>query len=232
MLHPLGFVEGTFNQFLESYKGPEGCCIASQEFYETISDAKHKRGYTIQVLRGTGPLETALSLRKLRKIEFGKKFHKQFLKSYGHTIPLAIICEDLPEKHNSIELDHTIKDSSGMPGVKINYRLSENSKRMLSHGILKAKELVKKAGAESIVSFGPVKHTGWHLMGTTKMGTSEKNSVVNEFGQTHDIKNLVIADSSVFVTSGGVNPVSTLQAVALRITNEIKKYPKKYFKNK
>ena len=133
------------------------------------------------------------------------------------------------KKKNCVELDHSIKDSSGMPGVKINYKLSENSKRMLSHGITKAKELIKKAGAKSVISFGPVKHTGWHLMGTTKMGKSRKTSVVNEFGQTHDIKNLVIADSSVFVSSGGVNPVSTLQAITLRITDEIKKYPEKYF---
>tara|TARA_B100000965_G_scaffold406811_1_gene448913 strand:- start:10180 stop:11757 length:1578 start_codon:yes stop_codon:yes gene_type:complete len=231
MLHPLGFVEGTFNQYLESFKGPEGCCISSQEFYGNVHGVKHKRGYTIQVLRGAGPLETALFLKKLKKIEFGKKFHKQFLKSYGCTIPVAIICEDLPEKHNRVELDHTIKDSNGIPGVKINYRLSENSKRMLSHGISRAKELMKKAGAKSIISFGPVKHTGWHLMGTAKMGKSKKNSVVNEFGQTHDIQNLVIADSSVFVSSGGVNPVSTLQAITLRITNEIKKHPEKYFKN-
>ena len=69
-------------------------------------------------------------------------------------------------------------------------------------------------------------------MGTAKMGNSKKKSVVNEFGQTHDIKNLVIADSSVFVTSGGVNPVSTLQAISLRITNEIKKSPQKYFELK
>ena len=126
---------------------------------------------------------------------------------------------------------HDVFTRNGMPGIKINYKLSENSKKMLSHGISKAKELMKKAGAKSIVGFGPVRHTGWHLMGTTKMGVSKKNSVVNEFGQTHDIKNLVIADSSVFVTSGGVNPVSTLQAISLRITNEIKNYPKKYFRN-
>ena len=229
MLHPLGFVEGTFNQYIESFKGPEGCCIFSHEFYNTIKGAKHKRGYTIQILRGNGPLETALFLKKLKRIEFGKKFHKQFLKYYGHNVPAAIICEDLPERHNSIELDYKIKDSNGIPGVKINYKLSENSKRMLSHGISKVKELMKKAGAKSTVSFGPVKHTGWHLMGTAKMGKSKKFSVVNEFGQSHDIRNLVIADSSVFVTSGGVNPVSTLQAITLRITNEIKKHPKKYF---
>ena len=38
MLHPLGYVEGKFNKFLGSFIGPEGCCIASQEFYETLKD--------------------------------------------------------------------------------------------------------------------------------------------------------------------------------------------------
>ncbi len=100
---------------------------------------------------------------------------------------------------------------------------------MSSHGLSKGKEIMKKAGAKSILAFGPVRATGWHLMGTTKMGTSNKNSVVNEFGQTHDIKNLVIVDSSIFVTSAGVNPISTLQAIALKITHNIKKFPKKFF---
>jgi len=229
MLHPLGFVEGKFKENLESNKGPQGCCIFSQEFYETKKNEKFKRGYTIQVLRGAGPMETALSLYKFKKIKFGKTFHKNFLSTYGHTIPVAIICEDLPEKHNCVELDYKNKDSSNMPGVKINYKLSQNSKKMLSHGISKVKQLMKTAGAKSIINFGPVRNAGWHLMGTAKMGTSKKNSVVNEFGQTHDIKNLLIADSSVFVTSGGVNPISTLQAISLRITNEIKKSPHKYF---
>ena len=229
MLHPLGYVEGQFNNFLGSFIGPQGCCIASQEFYETMKNAEFKRGYTIQVLRGGGPLETALQIRKFKKLSFGKDFHKQFLKNYGHTIPVGIICEDLPEKNNSVELDYKNKDYNGTPGVKINYKLSKNSKKMLSHGINKVKELMKKIGAKSTIAFGPVRHAGWHLMGTTKMGKSKKNSVVNEFGQTHDLKNLVIVDSSIFVTSGGVNPISTLQALTLRITDDIKNNPKKYF---
>ncbi len=35
-------------------------------------------------------------------------------------------------------------------------------------------------------------------------------------------------DSSIFVTSAGVNPVSTIQALTLRITDDIKNNPKKY----
>ena len=117
-----------------------------------------------------------------------------------------------------------------MPGVKIIYKLSENSKKMLSHGLSRGREIMKEAGAKSIITFGPVKHTGWHLMGTTKMGRSSKDSVVNKYGQTHDIKNLVIVDSSIFVTSAGVNPISTLQAIALKITTNIKKFPNLFFK--
>ena len=66
---------------------------------------------------------------KLKRLKFGKSFHKDFLKIYGCTIPLAIICEDLPEKTNFIELDNSKKDSGGIPGVKINYSLNKNMKK-------------------------------------------------------------------------------------------------------
>ncbi len=229
MLHPLGYVEGIFKNFLASNYGPEGCCLASHEFYETKKLNEFKRGYTIHVLRGTGPLETAMNSLKLKRLKFGKSFHKDFLKIYGCTIPLAIICEDLPEKTNFIELDNSKKDSGGIPGVKINYSLNKNTKKMLAHGIEKGKKIMKTIGAHSILSFAPVRHTGWHTMGTACMGVSAKDSVVNSFGQTHDIKNLVVVDSSIFTTSGGVNPMSTIQALSLKITDDIKSSPNRFF---
>ena len=109
-----------------------------------------------------------------------------------------------------------------MPGVKINYKLSKNTKKMLSHGISQCKKLLKEAGAKNITAFGPVRNTGWHLVGTAKMGTTKKNSVVNKFGQCHDVKNLFIVDSSIFPSSSGVNIASTVQAVSLMISDHIK----------
>lgn len=50
-----------------------------------------------------------------------------------------------------------------------------------------------------------------------------KHSVVNEWGRVHDVKNLFIVDGSIWVTSGGVNPTSTIQALALYIADSIKK---------
>jgi choline dehydrogenase-like flavoprotein len=60
-------------------------------------------------------------------------------------------------------------------------------------------------------------------MGTARMGLDPKTSVVNQYGQAHDVKNLYIIDSSIFITSGAVNPTSTLQALALYIADGIKK---------
>ena len=105
MLHPLGYVEGIFKKYIASNIGPEGCCLASHQFYETKNDRNFKRGYSMQIIRGAGPLNTILNLRKFRKMKFGKDFHKIFFDFFGKTADIAIICEDLPDEKNFIELD-------------------------------------------------------------------------------------------------------------------------------
>ena len=59
-------------------------------------------------------------------------------------------------------------------------------------------------------------------MGTARMGKDPDNSVVNEWGRAHDVKNLFIIDGSIFVTSAGVNPTNTIQALALYVADQMK----------
>ena len=134
---------------------------------------------------------------------------------FGNILGLGIIGDDLPEKINCVEIDNKITDKFGIPSVKVNYRLSQNSKKLLAHGVKSAKKLLKSAGATEIFETSHLKEAGWHLMGTAKMGNNPKSSVVNKYGQTHDIDNLFIVDGSVFVTAGAVNPTPTIQAFAL-----------------
>jgi len=173
-------------------------------------------------LRGPGPVETALSGSLRREIPWGVGHHKAFAERFGRIIGMAIIVEDLPEFHNSVTLDPDLLDGNGIPAPKITYKMSENSKKMLAHGLDRGKEVMSAAGASKVFAFGPVRYTGWHLMGTTRMGTDPNNSVVNEWGRSHDVPNLFIVDSSIFVTSAGVNPVSTMQALALYVAENIK----------
>lgn len=223
MLHPLGYVEGQFEEKLDSHIGPHGACILSQQFYETDVARGFVRGYTMQVLRSPGPIETALSGLNWREISWGLDHHKQFRSKFGHTVGIGVIIEDLPEEHNCITLDPELKDAHGIPAPKISYRMSENSKKMIAHGLEHSKQVLTSAGSFRNKSLGQVRNTGWHLMGTARMGTDPRRSVVNEFGRCHDVPNLFIVDSSIFVTSGAVNPVSTMQAIALFIADNLKR---------
>jgi choline dehydrogenase-like flavoprotein len=123
---------------------------------------------------------------------------------------------------NRVTLDPTLTDSSGIPAPKITYRLGENSRRMLEHGVARAVEALQAAGATRTRAEAPLRPTGWHLLGTARMGTDPERSVVNEWGRAHDVKNLFIVDGSVFVTGGGVNPTATIQAVALYVADQMK----------
>ena len=94
---------------------------------------------------------------------------------------------------------------------------------MLDFVVERGSEVLKAAGANEIYSETPISVGGWHLMGTARMGTDPDRSVVNEWGRSHDVKNLFVVDGSIFVTSAGVNPTRTIQALALYVGDSIKK---------
>ena len=74
-----------------------------------------------------------------------------------------------------------------------------------------------------IDAHGHTRGTGWHLLGTARMGNDPEKSVVNNWGRSYDVKNLFIIDGSIFVTAGAVNPTTTIQALSLYIAENMKK---------
>ena len=156
---------------------------------------------------------------------WGVEHRRQFDEIYPYCAGLTIVTEDLPSESNAVTLDPELTDGDGVPAPKINYQVDENTQRMFAHGAARAEEVLLAAGAKSIVASGGDAwwRAGWHLMGTARMGTDPENSVVNDWGQCHDVKNLFIVDGSIFVTSAAVNPTPTIQALALYIGDSIKK---------
>jgi choline dehydrogenase-like flavoprotein len=66
-----------------------------------------------------------------------------------------------------------------------------------------------------------VRDSGWHLLGSARMGEDRSESVVDQWGRSHDIPNLFVFDGSNFVTSTGVNPTATIMAIALRAARHL-----------
>lgn len=55
----------------------------------------------------------------------------------------------------------------------------------------------------------------------SRMGISPKVSVTKPTGETWEVKDLFVADASLFPTASGVNPMITTEALALHVADTI-----------
>lgn len=222
MMHPMALAEALFPYELDTEKGPQGCMVFSLEFHR-IPDKGLDLGYMLHVLRGENPILSAKASLRQRKLTFGENLPLTFLARYKKTLGMTAVIEDLPEPSNRVQIDRASSDLFGNPGVTVRYRLSANSKKLLSHGLRSAKSVLTAAGAREVNGFAPVSDTGWHTMGTARMGMNSKDSVVDDCGRIHGVDNVYIVDSSIFPSSSSVNPANTVQAVALYLAEKIAK---------
>ena len=220
MFHPFAMITGVFPEKMNTWRGPLGNIAMSQEFYETDANRGFVRGYTYQFQRSLGPAWVARGGFR-DPVPWGKGHHTELQNRLGSMMSLAVIGEDLPELHNTVDLDPEMTDSDGIPAPRIHYTISRNSRDQLDHAIGNAKKVFEIAGAIDIFVDPMMELSGWHLMGTARMGDDPAGSVVNKWGQSHDVDNLFIVDGSVFVTGAAVNPTPTIQALALRTAEYI-----------
>jgi len=221
MLHPWPQVFGYVDERVDGDRAPM-TVMWSKEFYETDPNRDFVRGYTLQFSRGTGPVNEAMQSAATGRLPWGRDHHRVYRELLHKRLQIGIACEDLPEEHNRVTLDPDHRDSNGIPGARVDYTISENTRRMMEHGISRATEILQAAGASRIHASRTALNSPGHLLGTARMGTDPERSVVNEWGRSHDVKNLFIVDGSIWVTSGGVNPTSTIQALALYIADQMK----------
>lgn len=217
MMHPYAAVTGYFDEPLESWLGPAGQTIQSMQFYETDATRGFVRGAKWQVMPSGGPLgmRAAYGGKPLEEA-WGANLHRNTRKVFGRAFEWGIIAEDLPDAANRVVLDAKLCDSDGIQAPKLIYKNSDNTKKMIAFHLERAKEAMLAAGAVDMSVTPLMRDCGWHLMGTCRMGTDTKRSVVDQWGLTHDVPNLHVYDGSVFVTSAGFNPTGTICAIALR----------------
>jgi choline dehydrogenase-like flavoprotein len=220
MIHPFANVAGLFDEDLESWQGQFGCSIESFEFYETDERRGFVRGAKWGLAPTFGPINAALPSRAGSQA-WGPDHHLHVRSHLGRGANWGLFSEDLPDASNHVALSATLSDSSGIPAPEIHYAMSENSRRLLDFHIEKASESLLEAGARTIEVDRLMRYSGWHLLGTTRMGDDPSTSVLDRWNRAHDVPNLYVVDGSCFVTSSGVNPTSSICALALRAADHM-----------
>jgi choline dehydrogenase-like flavoprotein len=168
----------------------------------------------------------AADIYRILRDRFVKKPRKPgfLVPTRGGEYALHYHAEQVPNCESRITLSRG-KDAYGMARAVIDLRYVDQDVQSVidSHKILDAALRANGLGrleymypAEQLPdSVNAQASDGYHQVGTTRMGTDPKTSVVDANLQVHGVSNLFVVSSGVFPTSGQAN--STLLAVALAL---------------
>lgn len=146
---------------------------------------------------------------------------KDFMRQYTRTLGLLIFTDDTVVETNTITVDPEVKDENGYIPV-INYKpIAADMERREQLAVIAA-DILRKAGAKTIIRSNMSKDIFIHIMSTMRMGY-----VTDINCEALQVQGLYIADNSVLYNGlGGPNPTLTTQALAIRTSEKIKE---KYF---
>ena len=134
------------------------------------------------------------------------------------SIGMTAFGEILPYHENFATLDRTKKDKHGLPLLKIDAVVRENEIKMQEDMRNDAAEMLEAAGYKNVTVRSDSYNVGnsIHEMGTARMGTDPKKSVLNKHNQVHACKNVFVTDGSFMVSSACQNPSLTYMAFTAR----------------
>jgi choline dehydrogenase-like flavoprotein len=201
------------------------------------------RGYHIEIWGGMGMpgYGTGFNPNDLNKYlglkvgGYGNGLREDVKKFYGSVLGMSGRGEAVARKENYCEIDPTTVDEFGIPVLRFNYQWSDFERKQSKHMHETFEEIGHNMGGV-VLGNRPGKEQDYgllnpgriiHEVGTTRMGSDPKTSVVNGFEQLHDVNNVFIVDGGPFVSQADKNPTWTILALAWRtsdyIVQELKK---------
>ena len=212
------------DMFLAGYLPNEDCEVYKGKAQGSVTYTFWEEGFVLQGM-GTLPI-SATVINRIRFKDAKKPFYwgnetKRVMKQYGkHLLGIAVI--GLDGSDGTVSLDEN-------DNIRLNWSMSEKSRKVFDKAIARAKEIVESLGGELLIT-EPYQEMGEvitvHPLGTCRMAENAADGVVDANCQVFDNPNLYVVDGSAIPSSLGVNPSLTIAAVAERVSDYIvQKFP-------
>ena len=202
---------------------PEGLANSSGVLGRYLMDHTHLTGIH-GTFRLSEPIQTASWSYIPCFLNLGKP-DGRFVRGYGIQVftmwrecAVTSFGEMLPHRDNRVTLDPEKTDKWGIPIARISCRHSDNERAMAKDQADTCLEILEAANVEiaGINTELSVPGLAAHEVGTARMGSDPRSSVLTSFCQAWDVKNLFVMDGSSFVTQGTQNPTLTMLALVAR----------------
>lgn len=131
--------------------------------------------------------------------------------------------EMLPRHENRVTINKDVKDAWGIPVAHIDCSYSDNERAMAKDQFATLNEMATAAGFKIEGGNSELANPGLciHEVGTARMGTDPKKSVLNPFNQVWDAPNVFVTDGAAFVSQGCQNPTLTMMAITVRACEQL-----------
>ena len=194
---------------------PTNKIARSRQFYETFRE--EGLGSIMPVIRQAWLLPHHMVEFKLQNIGHNNAMPaSRFTKA---TLYMGATIEQEILDTNRVTLSEKTKDIFGNPIAHLHFDLSEKDMILLD----RCRDLIRgwfnKLGAVQVYE-AEVTYSRHH-QGTCSMGNDPRYSVVDKNLKVHDTKNLYVCGAEVFTTGGAMQPVLTITALALRLSEHI-----------
>jgi len=210
------FASGTNAMFGEDVENHLGTIGAQFMSYERYGKTAHKGAFgSTFIVAGSAIKVSGLGgLANTRPDLFGPELVAYMKRATKNLSRMNAFGEEQPKIENRLELASE-KDEFGMPLGRIIHNYDDNDAALWNANFEEGLRIAKATDAKDVWQGRGAQPT-IHLMGGTIMGTGAGNSVVNSFGQTHEILNLYVAGPGIFATAGASNPTYTIFALSMR----------------
>jgi choline dehydrogenase-like flavoprotein len=195
------------------------------------------RGYHIELGGGREMPGAGMFHHVCEEFEgYGANLKATCRKRYGTTIDFAGRGEMVANPDSYCEIDPEAVDQYGIPVLRFHFKWSDYELRQAKDMQESFKAIVEAAGGQYLTrttSDGQYPYgiqAGGkiiHEVGTARMGADPKTSVLNEFCQAHDVKNVFVTDGAPLVTNPDKNPTLTIMALSWRASDYLLDQAKK-----
>jgi choline dehydrogenase-like flavoprotein len=160
---------------------------------------------------------------------FGAQLKDDYRRLWGTFIGMSGRGEMVARYENYCEIDPNVVDKYGIPVLRFHVEWSDDELEQIRHFRETGNEILRASGGEPMWDT-PSKEDGYgitapgqiiHEVGTVRMGSNPRTSVLNAFCQAHEVKNLFVADAAPFVSQPHKNPTWTILALAMRTSEKI-----------
>jgi choline dehydrogenase-like flavoprotein len=156
--------------------------------------------------------------REIAEMNIGGEFKDALSEPGPWTMGVGGFGEILPYHENKITLDKTKKDKWGLNILATDAEWKDNERKMRVDMKNDAMEMLEAAGVKNVRGFDGdgTMGRGIHEMGSARMGSDPKTSVLNKWNQVWDAPNVFVTDGSFMTSSNCVNPSLTYMAMTAR----------------